>query len=58
MLPGDARVLPRDAWSTPNPPLGWTEIEAEPEHGTPVRIRNRHDPDPIWRDYEGRPIKR
>jgi lipoprotein-anchoring transpeptidase ErfK/SrfK len=46
------------AWSTPNPPLGWTEIESERDRGTPVRIRNRRDPTPIWRDYEGRPIKR
>lgn len=45
-------------WSTPNPPLGWTEIESEPDRGTPVQIRNRRDPNPIWRDYEGRPIKR
>jgi hypothetical protein len=37
--------------------LSWTEIESETVRGTPVRIRDQRDPSPIWRDYEGRPIK-
>lgn len=40
-------------WVSPTAPAGWTGVEAEGD-GTPVRIHSRRDPDPVWRDYDGK----
>lgn len=40
-------------WVSPASPAGWTGVEAVGD-GTPVRIHNRRDPAPVWRDYDGK----
>ena len=52
LSPADAKRLRN--WVSPNAPAGWTEVEADLGIGTPVRIHDKRDPDPTWRDYEGR----
>lgn len=42
-------------WVTPLAPPGWSGVESD-GHGTPVRIHSRRDPDPVWRDYDGKLI--
>jgi hypothetical protein len=48
---GDAKRL--YDWISPTAPAGWTDVEATGD-GTPVRIHNRRDPQPRWRDYAGK----
>jgi hypothetical protein len=55
LSPADAKRLWN--WISPNAPAGWTEVEAD-DFGTAVRLHNKRDPDPTWRDYDGRPIDR
>lgn len=40
-------------WVSPSAPVGWTGVEAT-DDGTPVRIHSRRDPEPVWRDYDGK----
>lgn len=40
-------------WISPTAPAGWTGVEATGD-GTPVRIHNRRDPQPVWRDFDGK----
>ena len=44
-------------WISPTAPAGWTSVEATGD-GTPVRIHNRRDPQPVWRDYDGKLVAR
>jgi lipoprotein-anchoring transpeptidase ErfK/SrfK len=59
---GCVNLSTRDAhhlyvWTTPEVPDGWSEADdGGAPTGTPVRIRNAHDPDPIWKGYDGKPI--
>jgi L,D-transpeptidase catalytic domain len=55
LSPHDARRL--YDWTTPGVPDGWTEIADDGgTTGTPVRIHDRRDPDPGWRDFDGKPL--
>lgn len=51
LSPHDARWL--YGWTAPEVPLGWMMIEVP---GTPVRVHSRHDPDPVWKDFKGKPL--
>jgi lipoprotein-anchoring transpeptidase ErfK/SrfK len=42
---------------SPTAPDGWSAVEDHAGAGTVVRIHDAHDPNPIWRDYEGKPVK-
>jgi hypothetical protein len=44
-------------WVTPEAFPGWTDAENVDGTGTPVLIHSTRDPSPIWRDYEGRPLR-
>jgi hypothetical protein len=53
---GCVNLSPKDArwlfdFVTPEAPPGWLSVDGE---GTPVRIRNARDPEPKWRDFEGK----
>ena len=43
-------------WVTPVAPGGWTEVESDGQ-GTPVRIHSLKDPEPTWRDFDGKPTR-
>ena len=52
-------LSPRDArfvfeWSNPQVPDGWLDAR-DYDGGTPIRLRNRRDPDPAWADYDSDP---
>ncbi len=54
---GCVNVSPRDGrqlfdWTYPQVPAGWQEAVGE---GTPIRIRNRSNPNPPWTDYNTDP---
>jgi lipoprotein-anchoring transpeptidase ErfK/SrfK len=56
---GCVNLSPRDArfvfeWSEPHVPDGWADAR-DYDGGTPIRIRNRRDPDPDWADYDSDP---
>ena len=61
---GCVNLSTRDAhhlyvWTTPEVPDGWSEADdGGAPTGTPVRIRNAHDPAPIWKGYDGKPLAR
>ncbi len=42
-------------WVTPVAPPGWTDVESDGV-GTPVRIHSARDPEPTWRDFDGRSL--
>lgn len=55
---GCVNMSPRDArriyeWSLPQVPAGWQE--ASSNTGTPIRLRNRANPDPPWTDFDADP---
>lgn len=57
---GCVNLSPRDAgrlyqWTEPVVPEGWADLDVDGDRGTGtvIRLRNRHRPDPPWRDYEG-----
>jgi lipoprotein-anchoring transpeptidase ErfK/SrfK len=57
---GCVNLSPRDArhlydWTLPEVPAGWLERDAVGSEGTPIRIRNRANPDPPWTDYDSEP---
>lgn len=52
LSPQDARVV--FEWTRPAVPAGWFDARDE-ERGTPIRIRNRKDPDPGWVDFDAPP---
>ena len=57
---GCVNLSPRDArhlydWTLPEVPAGWQEGNAVGNEGTPIRIRNRGNPDPSWTDYNSEP---
>lgn len=54
LSPADARWV--YDWTAPVVPDGWTMLEVEEALGTPVRIRTRRDPDPPWKDFQGRKL--
>lgn len=54
VAPGDGRWL--FDWAPPVVPPGWDQIEAAPDEGTPIRVRDRAHPSPPWRDYDGRAV--
>ena len=43
---------------SPTAPDGWNAVEDHAGAGTVVRIHDARDPNPIWRDFEGKPLKR
>ncbi len=56
---GCLNLSPRDArfifeWSYPQVPAGWLDAR-DYAGGTPIRIRNRRDPEPAWADYDSEP---
>ncbi len=56
---GCVNLSPRDArfvfeWSHPQVPAGWLDAK-DTRRGTPIRLRNRRDPDPGWVDYDTDP---
>jgi hypothetical protein len=56
---GCVNLSPRDArfvfeWSNPQVPAGWIDARDD-VRGTPIRLRNRRDPDPAWADYDSEP---
>ena len=56
---GCVNLSPRDArfvfeWSHPQVPDGWLDAR-DYDGGTPIRLRNRRDPDPAWADYDSDP---
>lgn len=56
---GCVNLSPRDArtlydFTLPHVPEGWLRIDSDRE-GTPVRIRNRHNPDPTWQPWNADP---
>lgn len=55
LSPRDARVI--YDWTQPVVPEGWMSAEVEEETGTVIRIRNRRNPSPKWKDFAGKPIK-
>jgi lipoprotein-anchoring transpeptidase ErfK/SrfK len=61
---GCVNLSTRDAhhlyvWTTPSVPDGWSEADdGGAPTGTPVRVRNAHDPDPVWKGYDGKPLAR
>lgn len=57
---GCVNVSPRDArflfdWTYPQLPPGWLNASAEGDSGTPIRLRNRRDPEPRWTDFHAEP---
>ena len=57
LSPHDARRL--YDWTSPDVPDGWSEIaDGGDASGTPVRIHDHRDPDPVWRDFDGHAIPR
>ncbi len=44
-------------WVTPESFDGWTDATNLDGTGTPVQIHSTRDPNPIWRDFDGRPLK-
>jgi hypothetical protein len=56
---GCVNLSPRDArfvfeWSHPQVPAGWLDAR-DYDGGTPIRLRNRRNPDPAWVDYDSDP---
>lgn len=56
---GCVNLSPRDArfvfeWSHPQVPHGWLDAR-DHDGGTPIRLRNRRNPDPGWADYDSDP---
>ncbi|HUQ02190.1 MAG TPA: L,D-transpeptidase [Kofleriaceae bacterium] len=56
---GCVNLSPRDArfvfeWSHPQVPEGWMDAR-DYDGGTPIRLRNRRDPEPAWADYDDDP---
>jgi hypothetical protein len=56
---GCVNLSPRDArfvfeWSYPQVPEGWMDAR-DYDGGTPIRLRNRRDPEPAWADYDDDP---
>jgi hypothetical protein len=59
---GCVNLSPKDArwvydWTQPVVPAGWTLLEESDEVGTALRIRDRRNPTPSWRDWRGRRIR-
>ncbi len=57
---GCVNLSPRDAgflyhWTAPVVPAGWADLDVDGDRGTGtvIRLRNRHRPEPPWRDYDG-----
>ncbi len=55
---GCVNLSPRDArrifeWTQPVVPEGWLDAEVEESTGTVIRIRNRRNPDPAWKNFAG-----
>ncbi len=53
LAPRDARFL--FGWTLPALPAGWLQGEVDDGSGTPIRLRNRHDPDPAWTPFDAPP---
>lgn len=54
---GCVNLAPRDArwlfdWTLPHVPAGWIEGSAYRDEGTPIRLRDRRDPDPRWTEHD------
>lgn len=54
---GCVNLAPKDArwlfdWTVPHVPAGWIEGSAYRDEGTPIRLRDRRDPDPRWTDHD------
>ena len=53
LSPRDARFL--FGWTLPALPPGWLRGSTDDDTGTPIRLRNRRDPDPAWTDFHAPP---
>ena len=57
---GCVNLAPRDArflfeWTYPRLPAGWIAGQTDADDGTPIRLRNRKNPDPDWVDFDAPP---